>query len=418
MESVDQAQTLNALRTAESRLGRESLAFELDTSIRQLERWFRDRYVPRPRLILRALNDILRDHHALTSAQHDQSDFTFIDLFAGIGGTRLGFERAGGRCVYTCEYDSFCIQTYRANFHPDHEIVGDIRDIDAASIPDHDVLVAGFPCQPFSIAGVSKKNSLGRAHGFACETQGTLFFDICRILETKRPLAFMLENVRNLKSHDKGRTFRIIMDTLYGLGYQVDHRIIDASAWVPQHRERIFIVGFREPTAFTMDLVRVPERGPLLESILHREDGTEEPEEPYTDPSGVNDKYTLTKHLWQYLKAYKKKHHASGNGFGYDVVTPDKIARTLSARYYKDGSEILVSRGPRKNPRRLTPRECARLMGFPDSFRIPVSDTQAYRQFGNSVVVPAVQAVAEAMRPHVMALKTAQESAPQVAMVV
>jgi DNA (cytosine-5)-methyltransferase 1 len=341
-----------------------------------------------------------------------QSDFTFIDLFAGIGGTRLGFERVGGRCVFTSEYDRFCVETYRANFRPDHEIVGDIRQVDATSIPDHDVLVAGFPCQPFSIAGVSKKNALGRAHGFACDTQGTLFFDICRIIEAKKPAAFLLENVRNLTSHDKGRTFQVIMDALHELGYEVDQRIIDARAWVPQHRERIFIAGFRRPTAFSMDLVSVPDSGPKLGAVLHPEDGSEQPEGEYTTGprAAVNDKYTLTKHLWNYLQAYKKKHEAAGNGFGFGLVTRKDVARTLSARYYKDGSEILVSRGPRKNPRRLTPRECARLMGFPTSFKIPVSDTQAYKQFGNSVVVPVIEAVATAMKPHVMSVKADLQS--------
>lgn len=419
MQSAEVIQTIQALRTADARLGRNGLAVELDTSVRQIERWFRDEHVPRSRLILRALNDILRDPQ-FAAREPSQDDFTFIDLFAGIGGTRLGFERAGGRCVFTSEYDRFCNETYRANFRPDHEIAGDIKKVDPAAIPDHDVLVAGFPCQPFSIAGVSKKNALGRAHGFACDTQGTLFFDICRILESKRPRAFMLENVRNLKSHDKGRTFQVIMDSLHELGYQVDFRIIDAKPWVPQHRERIFIVGFRDPSAFNMDLVSVPESGPLLGDILHPETGSEEAEDPYTTgkQAVVGERYTLTKHLWQYLQAYKAKHSAAGNGFGFGLVKPDNVARTLSARYYKDGSEILISRGPRKNPRRLTPRECARLMGFPDNFRIPVSDTQAYKQFGNSVVVPVIEAVAKAMRPHVLSAKLAEQTADQIAMVV
>jgi DNA (cytosine-5)-methyltransferase 1 len=419
VQQVEEVQAMQALRTADTRLGRESLAFELDTSVRQIERWFRDEHIPRSRLILRALNDILRDLQP-DAAKPVPTDFTFIDLFAGIGGTRLGFERAGGRCLFTSEYDRFCKETYRANFKSDHDIHGDIRHVQLDLIPDHDVLLAGFPCQPFSIAGVSKKNALGRAHGFACDTQGTLFFDICRILDAKRPLAFMLENVRNLKSHDGGRTFQVIMDSLHELGYQIDYSIIDAQPWVPQHRERIIIVGFREPTAFTMDMVAVPGGRPALDSILHPEDGTEEVEEPYTAGTNacVAGKYTLTKHLWKYLQAYKEKHSASGNGFGYGLVTRADIARTLSARYYKDGSEILVSRGSRRNPRRLTPRECARLMGFPDTFHIPVSDTQAYKQFGNSVVVPVVEAVARAMRPHVVAATVAQQSADQLAMVV
>lgn len=406
MQSADETRALQALRIAHDRFSPHEIARELDTSVRRIEQWLRDDRVPRPRLVFRALNDLLHEQPPRVEDTH-QSDFTFIDLFAGIGGTRLGFERVGGRCVFTSEYDRFCVETYRANFRPDHDIVGDIRQVDATSIPDHDVLVAGFPCQPFSIAGVSKKNALGRAHGFACDTQGTLFFDICRIIEAKKPAAFLLENVRNLTSHDKGRTFQVIMDALHELGYEVDTRIIDARAWVPQHRERIFIAGFRRQTAFTMDLVRVPDSGPKLGAILHPEDGSEQPEGEYTvgPRATVNDKYTLTKHLWNYLQAYKKKHEAAGNGFGFGLVTGKDVARTLSARYYKDGSEILVSRGPRKNPRRLTPRECARLMGFPTSFKIPVSDTQAYKQFGNSVVVPVIEAVATAMKPHIMSVK-------------
>lgn len=406
MQSADETRALQALRLAHDRFSPHEIARELDTSVRRIEQWLRDDRVPRPRLVFRALNDLLQEQPPRVEAT-PQADFTFIDLFAGIGGTRLGFERAGGRCVFTSEYDRFCVQTYRANFRPDHDIVGDIRQVDVTSIPDHDVLVAGFPCQPFSIAGVSKKNALGRAHGFACDTQGTLFFDICRILEAKQPAAFLLENVRNLTSHDKGRTFRVIMDSLHELDYEVHHHIIDARAWVPQHRERIFIAGFRKATAFTMDVVEVPKRGPVLDAVLHRENGSEPAEPDYTlgPKAEVNPKYTLTKHLWNYLQAYKEKHEAAGNGFGFGLVTRKDVARTLSARYYKDGSEILVSRGARKNPRRLTPRECARLMGFPANFQIPVSDTQAYKQFGNSVVVPVVVSVAAAMKPHIIAVK-------------
>jgi DNA (cytosine-5)-methyltransferase 1 len=406
VQSADETRALQALRMAHDRFSPEEIAHELNTNVRQMRQWLRDDQMPRARLHWRALNDLLREQPPRV-VPTPPADFTFIDLFAGIGGTRLGFERVGGRCVFTSEYDRFCVETYRANFRPDHEIVGDIKQVDAASIPDHDVLVAGFPCQPFSIAGVSKKNALGRAHGFACDTQGTLFFDICRIIEAKKPAAFLLENVRNLTSHDKGRTFQVIMNALHELGYEVDKRIIDARAWVPQHRERIFIAGFRKPTAFTMDLVKVPDAGPALEAILHPEDGSEQPEGEYTvgAMAAVNDKYTLTKHLWSYLQAYKKKHEAAGNGFGFGLVTRNDVARTLSARYYKDGSEILVSRGSRRNPRRLTPRECGRLMGFPPKFEIPVSDTQAYKQFGNSVVVPVIEAVATAMKPHIMSVK-------------
>lgn len=333
--------------------------------------------------------------------------FTFIDLFAGIGGMRLAFASAGGCCVFTSEWNPFAQKTYAANFAAQngqaHPIAGDIRQVQEDEIPDHDLLLAGFPCQPFSIAGVSKKNALGRPHGFACATQGTLFFDVARILAAKRPRAFLLENVKNLISHDRGHTFRIIRQTLEEeLGYQVSFRVVDAAYFLPQHRERILIAGFREPTPFSLDDLPLTAAGAKLRAILHPENGSESPEEPFTLPpnAAVNPKYTLTDHLWGYLQNYAAKHRAAGNGFGYGLVDGDSIARTLSARYYKDGSEILVSRGPRRPPRRLTPRECARLMGFPDTFRIPVSDTQAYKQFGNSVAVPVIAAVAAAMRPH------------------
>ncbi len=315
---------------------------------------------------------------------------------------RMGFEAAGGRCVFTSEWNEWARKTYAANFGENEPVAGDIRALGADEIPDHDVLVAGFPCQPFSIAGVSKKNALGRPHGFACTTQGTLFFDVARILAAKRPRAFLLENVKNLVNHDRGRTFRVIWQTLeQELGYRISWRVIDAAHFVPQHRERILIAGFREATDFCLEDLALPDAGPKLRSILHPEDGSEAAEEPYTlAPRGaVNPKYVLTRKLWEYLQAYAAKHRAAGNGFGFGLVDGETIARTLSARYYKDGSEILVSRGGRESPRRLTPRECARLMGFPDSFRIPVSDTQAYKQFGNSVAVPVIAAVARAMQP-------------------
>lgn len=342
----------------------------------------------------------------------DQSaaDFTFIDLFAGIGGLRRGFESIGGRCVFTSEWDKYSQKTYRANFpDDDHEINGDITKIEAADIPAHDVLLAGFPCQPFSIAGVSKKNALGRAHGFEDKTQGTLFYDVARIIKHHQPAAFLLENVRNLVGHDKGKTFQTIKDVLTNeLGYTIDFRVIDGRYWTPQHRERIFIVGFREDQAFRFADMKLPDAAPKLATILHPGDGTEVPDQRFTvgNSGRVSDKYTLTDHLWNYLQRYKEKHQAAGNGFGFGLVGPDDVARTLSARYYKDGSEILVKQDG-KGPRRLTPRECARLMGFDDpqgnEFLIPVSDTQAYRQFGNSVVVPTVKAVAEHMKPHLFA---------------
>lgn len=331
--------------------------------------------------------------------------FRFVDLFAGIGGIRLAFESIGGRCVMTSEWNSFARTTYEANFPSEgHRFEGDITQVNAADIPDHDVLLAGFPCQPFSIAGVSKKNALGRPHGFADLTQGTLFFDVVRILQEKRPAAFMLENVRNLKSHDGGRTFEVIMNVLQkDLGYHVSERVIDATPWCPQTRRRIFIVGFDNSNDFTFDDLPIPDTRPTMASVLHPEDGTELRELPYThgERALVDPKYILTPRLWEYLQGYKEKHRAAGHGFGFGLVGRDDVARTLSARYYKDGSEILIDRGARARPRRLTPREAARLMGFPDSFKIPVSDSQAYKQFGNSVVVPLATAVAQHMAPHI-----------------
>lgn len=336
--------------------------------------------------------------------------FTFIDLFAGIGGLRKGFEPFGGKCVFTSEWNKYSQETYRANFGFCEQIAGDITKISAESIPEHDLLLAGFPCQPFSIAGVSKKNALHRPHGFLCETQGTLFFDVARILEYHRPKAFLLENVKNLVNHDKGRTFLTIRNVLENeLGYNVQYRVIDAKSWVPQHRERIIIVGFRDGNEFRLDNMNIPDpcRGPLLGTILHPEDGSELVNEHNTkylekDSGKVNNKYTLSDHLWNYLKEYAKKHKAKGNGFGYGLFGPEDISRTLSARYYKDGSEILIKQSC-KNPRRLTPRECSRLMGFDkpgkSDFIIPVSDTQAYKQFGNAVVVPVIEAIASHMVP-------------------
>jgi len=351
--------------------------------------------------------------------------FTFVELFAGIGGMRLGFEAAGGKSVFTCEWDKYCQQTYKARFGIEEEIAGDIHDINPHSIPVHDLLLAGFPCQPFSLAGVSKKNALGRPHGFACEAQGTLFFELAKILKQRRPAAFLLENVKHLERHDGGKTFAVIMKTLReDLGYTVSSKVIDARRLVPQHRERIFIAGFREPTEFDFEeVVRImpqPDAGPTLATILHPEDGSEEAEPPFTTGprAEVARKYVLTTHLWRYLRDYARKHQERGNGFGFGLVGPDDVARTLSARYYKDGSEILVRRG-RGNPRRLTPRECARLMGFDGPgkplFPIRVSDTQAYRQFGNSVAVPVVETIAKVMRPYILQVSSGRMS-PQLAL--
>ncbi|MBW3198999.1 DNA (cytosine-5-)-methyltransferase [Marinobacter nauticus] len=367
----------------------------------------------------------------------DGHEFRFIDLFAGIGGIRRGFEEIGGKCVFTSEWNKYAVRTYKANHYSDpddHVFNEDIREVTLSGdpdvdeetayshidehVPDHDVLLAGFPCQPFSLAGVSKKNSLGRKHGFECDTQGTLFFDVARILKAKRPAAFLLENVKNLKSHDKGKTFKVILETLDELGYEVadvnfngslDPKVIDARHFVPQHRERIVLVGFRRDLdvhdGFTLKDIELPDSVPTFGDIL----------EPADE---VDDKYILTPKLWKYLFDYAAKHREKGNGFGFGLTGPNDVARTLSARYHKDGSEILVDRGwdmdagfediinQGNRPRRLTPKECARLMGFDgpneSNFKVPVSDTQAYRQFGNSVAVPVFRAVAKLMRPRIL----------------
>jgi len=371
---------------------------------REIYRWESGAVKPR-----RAVIDLLRTFKPSTARRVKANPaFRFIDLFAGIGGVRCGFESIDGKCVFTCEWDRYSQQTYRANFpHDEHDIAGDIRLVNEKEIPEHDLLLAGFPCQPFSIAGVSKKNALNRPHGFACEAQGTLFFEVARIIQHHQPRVFLLENVKNLVSHDKGRTFRVICEILTReLGYHIDYRVIDAKSWVPQHRERIFVVGFRDRADFTFEGLKLsdPLGGPKLSTVLHPEDGSEAIEMPYTTgkKAKVADKYTLTDHLWNYLRAYAEKHRKLGNGFGFGLFGPDDVARTLSARYFKDGSEILIKQKGRV-PRRLTPRECSRLMGFDEPgqscFRIPVSDTQAYRQFGNAVVVPAVKAVAEYLKP-------------------
>ena len=307
-----------------------------------------------------------------------KENFTFIDLFAGIGGLRQAFESSGGKCLFSSEWNKFSQQTYEANFGDVPQ--GDITQIDEREIPDHDILVGGFPCQPFSIAGVSAKNHLGREHGFKDKTQGTLFFDVCRIIKEKQPSAFLLENVKNLKSHDKGNTFKVIINALEKeLNYDIHYKVIDAGKVVPQHRERIFIVGFKEPLDFKFP--ELVDKRPVLGDVLE---------------DSVDEKYTLKDGTWNALQRHKAKHKAKGNGFGFNLADKQGIAKTLSARYYKDGAEILIDQG-KKNPRRLTPRECARIMGFPEKFKIPVSDNQAYRQFGNAVVVPVVKEIAKAM---------------------
>ncbi len=376
----------------------EEAAEELGCSVSTVYRWERGETAPK-NSDFRALEVIARYSSAQALPKHgdDRTPFRFIDLFAGIGGLRIGFQGIGGHCVFTSEWDKYSQETYSRNFRDNHPVHGDIREYSANpdTIPEHDVLLEGFPCQPFSIAGVSKKNALGRPHGFLCDTQGTLFFDTARIIDHHRPAAFLLENVKNLERHDKGKTFATIMNVLRNeLGYHVSARVISSAPWVPQKRERIFIAGFREPTSFDLNDLVLPsvDDGPKLGSILDCHED-------------VDPKYTLTPKLWEYLQNYKEKHTAKGNGFGFGLFGPDDVTRTLSARYYKDGSEILVAQ-PGKRPRRLTPQECARLMGFERGDRkwqIPVSDTQAYRQFGNAVVVPVIEYLAEAMKPHIAA---------------
>lgn len=415
----DPKEVLAILAAAREAWTQKEIAERLGVEAKTISRWQTGK-VPPPPMVGLALKELLRERATASTPSNASSasegDFTFIDLFAGIGGIRLGFQRAGGTCVFTSEWNTWSQKTYAANFGNDHPINGDITQIHASEIPNHDVLLAGFPCQPFSIAGVSKKNALGRPHGFECTTQGTLFFDVARIIAEKRPKAFLLENVKNLISHDKGNTFRVIMETLRDeLGYKVEARVIDARYFVPQHRERIVIVGFREDTDFCFDNLVPPKEGPKMASILHPEDGSETADGVFTTgpKAKVSPKYVLTDNLWAYLQAYAEKHRAAGNGFGFGLVGPGDVARTLSARYYKDGSEILVSRGKGKNPRRLTPRECARLMGFPEDWKIPVSDTQAYRQFGNAVAVPVFEAVAALMKPHILALIEKEAGVPR-----
>ena len=317
-------------------------------------------------------------------------DFTFIDLFAGIGGFRLAFQKAGGRSVFSSEWDVAAQKTYEANYG--ETPVGDIRAVDKDAIPPHDVLCAGFPCQPFSLAGVSKKNSLGRATGFDDQTQGTLFFEIKEILAKKRPAAFMLENVKNLFRHDQGRTFEIIRHTLEDqLGYIVNWRIVDGSKWVPQHRERLFIVGYNP------DLIDIRKEEIFIPLEPH-------PEEHHVRKQLKDiilphvDGYTLGPGTWDTLERHKAHHESEGNGFGYGLhrvpIKDDEITRTISARYHKDGAEILIEQ-PGNRPRRLTVEEAMQLQGYdPTRFLFPVSKTQAYKQIGNSVVWPAIHSCA------------------------
>ncbi|MBP8232864.1 MAG: DNA (cytosine-5-)-methyltransferase [Rhizorhabdus sp.] len=359
-----------------SGLSVEEFARETGKSRRQIKRYLDGGPVPK------LVRDKVRDIRQSRMVEKPQPKFRFIDLFAGIGGLRLGFEAVGGKCVFTSEWDKYSQRTYQANFPGDddqHLMVGDIRPYGANPelIPEHDVLLAGFPCQPFSLAGVSKKNSLGRKHGFDDEKQGNLFFDIERIIRHHQPAAFLLENVKHLTRHDRGRTFEVIRRILEDeLNYRIDFRVISSAPWVPQKRERIFIVGFREDVGFSF-------RG--FDKTIPQETDWPKLGSIFQSHNEIDSKYTLTPKLWDYLQAYRKKHEAAGNGFGFSLFGPHDVARTLSARYHKDGSEILVEQQDNR-PRRLTPTECARLMGFEHGDRqwnIVVSDTQAYRQFGN-----------------------------------
>jgi DNA (cytosine-5)-methyltransferase 1 len=402
---VEPTPAYDCLRAARKHFSQARIAKELGVDARTVRRW-EVRATEPPPYVVHALQRLLPFE---TQADTNSGRFSFIDLFAGIGGLRLAFEEIGGRCVFTSEWDDYAQKTYGINFPDGHPIYGDITQIAEVDVPDHDLLLAGFPCQPFSIAGVSKKNALGRQHGFLDETQGTLFFDVARILKAKRPRAFLLENVKNLQSHDKGRTFETICKVLKDeLGYDIHYKVLDGAHFVPQHRERILIAGFSESVSFDWNAIPLPPKNERkLRDILHRTDGTE----PCVADDGnrffdhdagiVNPKYTLTDGLWRYLRDYAAKHKAKGNGFGFGLVGPGDVSRTLSARYYKDGSEILVDQGTDRNPRRLTPRECARLMGYPESFQIPVSDTRAYKQFGNSVVVDVMRHAAKLMKPFV-----------------
>ena len=329
-------------------------------------------------------NDLFADFFNVPFPAPTNPKFTFIDLFAGMGGFRLAMQAQGGKCVFSSEWNAYSQKTYFSNFGD--MPFGDItKEVTKSYIPEKfDVLCAGFPCQPFSIAGVSKKKSLGRETGFKDKTQGTLFFDVADIISRHRPKAFYLENVKNLTSHDKGNTFRVIKETLEELNYSLHYQVMDGQTYVPQHRERIMIVGFDKERYHGEETFEFPEQHEATRCVKEILD-------PNIDP-----KYTLSDKLWAYLQNYAEKHRAKGNGFGFGLVDLNGITRTLSARYYKDGSEILIPQGKGKNPRRLSPRECARLMGYPDQYRIDrVSDVQAYRQCGNSVIVPLITAVSE-----------------------
>lgn len=300
--------------------------------------------------------------------------YKMIDLFAGIGGTRLGFHQTEKvNSVFSSEIDKFAVKTYKANFGD--EPFGDITQIDAKDIPEHDILVGGFPCQAFSQAG--------KKLGFE-DTRGTLFFEIAKILKKKRPKAFLLENVKNLTTHDKGKTFKVIINTLKEIGYDVSHEFFKARDFgLPQNRERIYIVGFDKNQVHNYDKFKFPVPTTQATRVGNILDGV------------VDEKYTISDKLWEGHQRRKIENKKNGKGFGYTLFNSEsKYTNTLSTRYYKDGSEILIEQ-ENNNPRKLTPREAAKLQGFPENFIIPVSDTQAYKEFGNSVAVPTIHAIAE-----------------------
>ncbi|GKW41700.1 DNA cytosine methyltransferase [Pectobacterium parvum] len=302
--------------------------------------------------------------------------FKFIDLFAGIGGVRLGFQNAGGACVFSSEYDRGAQNTYKIN-HGEYPF-GDITRIDERQIPDHDVLLAGFPCQPFSHAGVSARNAIGKQHGFLCDTQGTLFFDVLRVIKEKKPKVVFLENVRNLEKHDQGKTFDTIKRSIEEEGYVFSHKIIDSSSLVPQRRVRCYMIGIREDINVQFIFPEVSGEPVPLHSVLQKK---------------VDDIYTISDKLWHGHIARTKRNVERGTGFTAYLADLDKPSNTIVARYGKDGKECLIPQVG-KNPRMLTPRECARLQGFPEEFEVPVSRTPAYKQFGNSVVVPVINILA------------------------
>ena len=311
--------------------------------------------------------------------------FRFIDLFAGIGGIRIPFQEIGGKCVFTSEFDKFAVKTYTTNFGG--QVYGDITKISSEQIPDFDILLGGFPCQPFSQAGLHK--------GFS-DTRGTLFFEVERIIKDKRPKAFLLENVKQLVGHDHGNTFRVIIEHLKALNYSVDYKVLAAKDFgVPQIRERIYIVGFDKEyfgldEDFHFEFPEPPKTPTRVGDILEET---------------VSDKYTISDKLWAGHQHRKENNKAHGKGFGYSLFTADSpYTSTLSARYYKDGSEILIAQDG-KNPRKLTPRECARLQGFPEEYIIPVSDARAYKQFGNSVAVPVIRAISRQMNKTLNSLR-------------